>query len=205
MTRSGFSELSGLWQEQVDPPEEERLRLLSRDIVRSAGRRRAIDLLLALIAIGLVTMALFLHPAPAAVRLVLAGVTGFLAWTVWMRQRLFTAARALAVCEPDAFFGAAIGNARAELRYSTLSLWGAAPAALLLFLLLLTPRDRFELDPVAAFGAHPVRMALVLLTLLLGYVFFVRDNFRLREQLRRLEAMSTEWDAEHARDIAESA
>lgn len=205
MTAPGYREFSRLWQEQVDPQEQATLHRLAKGVERTALRRRAIDAALALAAIGAVVSALLIHSVPTPAKLALAAVIGLIAWTIWKRQRILESAQALAACEPDAFFTAAIGHARAELNYSTFSLWLSAPITLSVFALLLVPEGLGDVDLLVSelFGAHVRKTMALIVTLILIYSFYIRANFRLREQVRRLEGMRREWEREDAGGRAE--
>jgi hypothetical protein len=207
MMSHDFRQYAELWQEQIDPEELAELQAMAKIIERTAARRRLIDSSLMLGFIGPVGVALWIYPASVQVRFgfVLIGVA--LAWGFWRRHELTRASRATAIHDPRVFFEKAIKNVRAEVRMSTISLCLAVPALIGCFSLMSALRGFAvtELILLELRGPKLAKTVLIVIILVLAAVYFVRDNIRLREQLRWLETMRREWDEQSARDLAEGA
>ena len=196
MMPHNFSEYAALWREQIDPEELAELQAMATKIKRTAGRKWLLDGVLALAAAGLVCFAILRYPGTPLINLGLALLLLGPVWHVWRRHQITRASRAIASDDPRVFFEAAIENVRAEINLSTLSAALGIPTFIACLLLsgaasgfdhiYMKIRDMLTIPSVklASFAA--------IFVLMLGY--FIRDNIRLRAQLRRLEAMRREWD-----------
>jgi len=205
VTPREYPELARLWQEQVDPAEHVSLHALEKDIKRIAKGRWLFDFLMGALCVAVISLELLIRPMGLPNRMAFVFVMALVVWAVWRRRQIAKSARALVVGEPVAFFAAAIENARTELKFSTASLFMAAPAGFGFFVAMLATQRGTGIGHVLGelFGAHLVKTMLFAVVLALGYFFFTRANIRLREQLRRLEAMSRECAEEDARDLTE--
>lgn len=196
MTPHNFTEYAALWREQIDPKELAELQTMATKIKRTAGRKWLLDLLLALAAAGLVCLAILRYPAPPLIKLCLTLLMLGPMWCVWRRHQITRASRAIATDDPQVFFEAAIENVRAEINLSTLSAWLGIPTFIACCLLggaasgfdhlYMTFRDLFTLASA--------KLTSIAVIFILIVIYLMRDNIRLREQLRRLEAMRREWD-----------
>lgn len=202
MTEPDDLDLAELWREQVDPRQAEaELRQLSKDIERSALRRRRIDFSLGAAALAVVAFYLVNHPTYWKVYLAGAAIA---IGGLWVRHHLHKAARALATCDPEKYCEAALKHARAELRFSTFCLWAVYPVIVIMMLMLrLTETGSLELAIPDLFGRYLARLLLATATSVGVILFFLVDNRRLRDQIRRLEILDREREAEEARDLTE--
>lgn len=205
MTPREYPEFARLWQEQVDPEEHASLHALAKDIKRIAKSRLWFDFAMGAMCVAGISLQLLIRPMGLPNRLAFVFMMALVVWAVWTRRRIAKSARALVVGEPVAFFTAAIENARAELSFSTTSLFIAPPAGFGLFVAMLATQRGTDIDQVLGelLGAYLVKTMLFALVVALALFFFTRANIRLREQLRRLEAMSRECAEEDARDLTE--
>lgn len=191
-----FSDYAALWREQIDPKELAELQAMAAKIKRTAGWRWTLDRVLGLVAAGMVFWAIVRYPAPPLIKLGLALLLLGPIWAVWRRHQITKASRAIATDDPQVFFDAAIENVRAEINFSVLSAWLAIPVFIACCLLggaaygfdhlYMNFRDTFTL---ASVKATSVGVIFILIAL-----YLIRDNIKLREQLRRLEGMRREWD-----------
>ena len=200
--RSAFPEYARLWREQIDPKELAALQARAKNIERDARRKRLVDLALGFLSIGMVGVFLWSNPTSPQIRLGFALLVAGAAWLVWRRHQITRASRATAVDDPRNFFETAIENVRAEINLSTISLFMGVPVFISAVLLTKAAQG---IDGVDWFLRLPSNInfvgIMVLVVLVLGHVYFARENIRLREQLRRLESMSREWDDQPARDL----
>ncbi|HMG48267.1 MAG TPA: hypothetical protein VK614_12500 [Allosphingosinicella sp.] len=196
MTPHTFSDYAALWREQIDPKELAELQAMATKIKRTAGRRWLLDRVLALVAAGLVCFAILRYPAPPLINLGLALLLLGPVWHVWRRHQITRASRAIAIDDPRVFFEAAIENVRAEINLSTLSTAFGIPT-FIACLLLAGAADGFDhiyMNFRDLFAIASVKLTSFAAIFVLILSYFIRDNIRLREQLRRLEAMRREWD-----------
>ncbi|HYI49489.1 MAG TPA: hypothetical protein VEX35_13600 [Allosphingosinicella sp.] len=196
MMPQDFPEYAALWREQIDPKELAELQAMATKIRRSAGRKLLFDRVATPIAIGGACLLMLRYSAPPLIRLSLALVALILLWYFWRRYQITKDARAIAFDDPRVFFEAAIENMRAEVGLSTLSAWLGMPmfvAGVVLAGASGGPDNLYEhlRDVFTQSYAKTICAAVVVVLL---YVFLIRDNIRLREQLRRLEAMRREWE-----------
>jgi hypothetical protein len=199
----GFSEYAALWREQIDPEELAELQSVATKIKRTAGWRWLVDYVLALIAAGMVCMAIWRYPGPALFELFLALLLPPAFWHVWKRHQITRASRAIAVDDPRRFFEAAIENVRAEINLSTLSAWMGLPVFVVVCALTVATRgfDHMYMAVRDIFTLASVKTTVFTAVVILVLLLLLRDNLRLRAQLRRLEAMRREWEE---RDPAEA-
>lgn len=202
MTRPDRSDLTALWQEQVDPHREEAaLRVLAKEIERSALRRRRIDFSLGAAALAVIGFYMVSHPAYWWV-LLTGGVIAL--GTIWVRHRLHEAARALFVRDPERYCEAALEHARVELNFSMAGLLAFYPTILLLMLMMrLTETGSLGLAIDEFFTTHLARLLLATVASAGIILIFLADNRRLRDHIRRLEALDRERKAEEARDLTD--
>ena len=200
MTQRGFSDYAALWREQIDPKELAEHRAMAAGIKRAAGWRWRLDRVLALVAIAMVSTAIVTAPATLPVKLGFALLLPPTVWLLWKRYRITRASRSIALDDPGRFFEAAIDNVRAEISLSTLSTALGLPAFIFCCLLAGASfgfervyRGLWDIVTLASF-----RPAAIAVVMLLAAIYFVRDNLRLRAQLRRLRAMRREWEEREA-------
>jgi len=198
-----FREYAELWQEQIEPEELARLQTMAKKIERNARRKRLLDVASALGFVGAASFLLWSHPASPRVEFGYLSLMAMCLWLTWRRHQITQASRAIAIDDPRVFFEKTIENVRAEINLSTTSICIGMPAAILCFFLgkavlgLTTGellRKLYDKVPLMIF----IGMVLVLAT-----IYFIRDNIKLRRQLRRLESLRREWDEQRARDPAE--
>jgi hypothetical protein len=203
MMSHDFRQFAELWQEQIDPEELAELQAMAKSIERTAERRRLIDLTLTLAFIGLAGLALRIYPASLQIRFGFVLIGAAMIWGFWKRHGLARASRATAIHDPRVFFEQAIKNVRTELKISTLSLWLVAPALIGFYFLMSALRrlEGMELLLLELRYENRAKTVVVVVIWALSSVYFVRDNIKLREQLRRLESMRREWDEQQARDL----
>jgi hypothetical protein len=202
MMAQDFSEYAALWREQIDPKELAELQAMATKIKRAAGRKLLAHRVLTPVVVGLACLLMLRSSAPPLVRLSLALVALMLLWYFWRRHQLTKAARAIAVDDPRLFFETAIENMRAEINLSTLSaLWGM-PMFVAGAVLARASRgpDNLYAELLEVFTQGYAKTILAAIVLVLGHIYLIRDNLRLRAQLRRLEAMRREWEE---RDLGE--
>jgi hypothetical protein len=205
MMSHDFRQYAELWQEQIDPEELAELQAMAKSIERTAERRRLIDLTLTLTFIGLAGLALRIYPASLQIRFTFVLIGAAMIWGFWRRHELARASRASAIDDPRVFFKKAIKNVRAEIKISTISLWLVAPALFGFYFLMSALRrlEGIELLLLELRDENRAKTVLIAVIWALSSVYFVRDNIKLREQLRRLESMRREWDEQQARDPAQ--
>ena len=191
------------WREQIGPEELAELQTMAKKIERTA-RRRWLDRPRSW---GPWPSArsgalLWLNTTSPLVKLGFALLAGATTWYGWRRHQITKAARSIAVDDPRVFFDAAIRNVRAEISLSTISLTLGPPFFFVSVLLTQAA------DGVSGFDwifeeltyARLVRTGAISGLFVLCAAYFVRDNIRLRGQLRRLEGMSREWEDQPGRD-----
>lgn len=196
MTPRDFTEYAALWREQIDPKELAGLQAMATKIKRSAGRRWLLDRVLAVFAIGMVCLALLRYSAPPPIKLSLVLLMVVPIWHTWKRRQITRASRAIAVDDPRIFFEAAIENIQAEIDLSNKSAWLGLPIFVISILLAAASRGFHNLymaflDRIVLSSAKTIFAVAIFV---LGFIYLIRDNIRLREQLRRLEAMRREWE-----------
>jgi uncharacterized membrane protein YidH (DUF202 family) len=196
MTPHDFPEYAALWREQVDPKELAELQSMATKIKRSAGRRWLLDRVLALFAVGMTCLAILRYPAPPLIKLSLVLLLLVPIWYMWRRHQITRTSRAIAIDDPQLFFQAAIENMRAEIRLSTISAWLGIPVFIIAVSLAAAARgfDNLYINLRNNFMLGSAKIILATAIMVVALVFLIRDNIRLREQLRRLEAMRREWD-----------
>ena len=197
-----FRPYAELWQEQIDPDELAELQAMAKTIERTARWKLLIDFSLVLFFIGVAGFALWTYPTSLAAGFGFALVIALMLWGGWKRHQLTKASRATDIRDPHLFFETAIENVRAELRMSTLSFYLMVPGLIagLLILSALRGMDIPELILLEVSKKSLARTIAITAISIVAMYFFIRDNIKLREQLRRLETMSREWDA---RDLEE--
>jgi hypothetical protein len=208
MTPGEYRELSRLWKEQVDPSREQAaLRALAEEIQRTAMRRRMVGLGGAYLGIGVCGTLLLVKSMPMPMPLILGVMIAFMMWWMWKERQFLKATRALADCPPRSFPKAAMERMRVELRLLTICLWLAVPAGIFVLVLLIASRESIGLGAalLALTDTYWRKLAAYLVTVFVVQVYFIRDQRQLRQQLRRLEAMSRELETEDLRDRAEEA
>jgi hypothetical protein len=191
-----FSDYAALWREQIDPKELAELQAMATKIKRTAGLRWLLDRLLALLAAGMVAWAIVRYPGGPLIKLGLALLLPGPIWCVWRRYQITRDSRAIATDDPRNFFEAAIANLRAEISLSTISAWMGIPAFLACILLGAAAFgfDHIYMNLRDMFTLASARLSIILIICILLILYFIRDNLRVRAQLRRLEAMRREWD-----------
>ncbi|HKR25304.1 MAG TPA: hypothetical protein VJS15_08605 [Allosphingosinicella sp.] len=202
MTRRGFPQYAKLWQEQIGPDELSQFQVMAKTIERTARWRSLIDHSLWVLAVGAVCAILWLNATSLEVKLGFALLVGATTWFGWRRHEITKASRSIAVDDPRIFFDGAIRNVRAEISLSTISLTLGPPFFFVSVFLTQAA------DGVSGFDwmfeemsyARIIRTIAISAFFLLCGAYFVRDNIRLRGQLRRLEGMSREWEDQPARD-----
>lgn len=196
MMSRNFPEYAALWREQIDPKELAELQAMATKIKRTAGRRWLVDRVLALMAVGMICVAVLGYPAPPLIKL--CWILFLLApiWCIWRRHQITTASRAIATDDPAVFFEAAIENVRAEIDLSTLSSWLGLLSFIALCLLAGVAQgfDHLFMNIRNIFTLASPKAAAVAVIFIVVLIYLIRDNMRLREQLPRLEAMRREWD-----------
>lgn len=185
-----------LWREQIGPEELAELQAMAKNIEHTARWRRLFDALWLIAFAAVAGLALWLYPSSPAARLALALLMAVLLGMFWIRNRLTRASRATIVDDPTIFFDKAIRNVRAEINLYTLSSWLTAPGLLLGLWVMSTLRDLSipQLFVRELRDQSPLKTIGLTIAMMLGGFFFTRDYMRLREQLRRLESMSREWN-----------
>lgn len=197
MTPDDFPDLARLWQEQVDPAAERaRFGTLADQLRRSARRRRLLDFAFGGLGLLLI-LAVLTHPGSTLFHIGVAASVLVIGWSMWKRQRLAAAALAMDESDPRSFLNDAIAGARAEVRFTTWSLYATIPFFALWFYLIAAQ----EIPKVAGIIPNALGPFVYLAAIAILYFFFIRANLRLREQQRRLEAMGAEYEAEEARDL----
>jgi hypothetical protein len=195
MMQHDFSEYAALWREQIDPRELAGLQSMAAKIKRTAARKLLFDRVATPIVIGMVGLLMLRSSAPPLLRLASVLIALVLLWYFWRRHQLTKAARAIAVDDPRVFFEAAIENMRAEIKLSTLSAWFGVPM-FFVGVVLSSASQGFDHLYVTLrdFTPGSARTIFAVAMLVVALVYMIRDNIRLRGQLRRLEAMRREWD-----------
>lgn len=203
MMSDDFRQYAELWQEQIAPEEVAQLQAMARDIERIARWKRLLDLSLALAFIGLAGLALWIYPASLQAKFGFALLAAMVMWGLWRRHQITRASRATAIHDPRVFFEKTIKNVRAEINLSTTSFCLMVPAVVFCFFLISAVRglDVVELVRLELSSKSLTKTVFVLTIWLMALAYFVRDNIKLREQLRRLESMSREWDDHPGRDL----
>ena len=204
MTPDDFPRYAELWREQVDPGELAELQAWARNIERNATRKALFDIVTGFATIGILCVILWTYPTSPQIRFGFALMVAIMVWLAWRRYEITRTSRAIAVDDPRAFFKAAIENVGAEVNLSTFSLYMLVPFFGFMSLLVIATRRWGELDAVflqdISIGK---RVALSAITVVLISIYFIRDNLKLRKQLRRLEDMRREWEEQEARDLGD--
>lgn len=192
-----FRDYAALWQEQIDPEELAGLQAMAKKIERIAWWKRLLDVLLGLGFVVPVGLILWVHPASPQTKLGYFLGAAMVGWLVWRRHLITRAARATSVHDPHLFFEKTIKNVRAEINLSTISLALGIPAFIFSAILMgsIHGLGGIEFIRLALHEKNLRNTIFVGVILALGTVYFVWDNIKLREQLRRLENMRREWDA----------
>ncbi|HKR25618.1 MAG TPA: hypothetical protein VJS15_10185 [Allosphingosinicella sp.] len=204
MTPDDFPQYAALWREQVDPGELAELRDWARNIERNATRRAWFDNVTGFATIGILCVVLWAYPTSPQLRFGFALILAIMTWLAWRRYEITRTSRTIAVDSPRAFFEAAIRNVAAEVYLSTVSLYLLVPFFVFMSWLVIATRRWGELDALflqdISIGK---RLVLSAITVVLIAIYFVRDNLKLRRQLRRLEDMRREWEEQEARDLGD--
>jgi hypothetical protein len=172
---------------------------MAKNIERTAKWKRLLDVSLSLSCVGVACLILWSYSASLQVKFGYFLLVAMALWLAWRRHQITRASRATAIDDPHVFFEKAIKNVRAEINLSTISIWLAPPALILSILLMKSIHGLTTMELLRHLlhkGPAIVGTILVLIT-----IYFVRDNIKLREQLRRLESMSREWDEAQAPDL----
>ena len=195
MTPYDLPQFAALWREQIAPDELRRLQDMAGKIERRARRKQLVDLAMAVAAVGLFLLFMWLHPVSPAFKLGFALLAAVIVWRGWGRREITKASRAAAIHDPSAFFESAMKNARAEIRHSTTDLWLTVAVIILAPLLVFRARGWNDIDSVLRYTIELNFTKTIAATavFILAFAFYVRENIRLRERLRRLEGMSREW------------
>lgn len=205
MTRRGFPQYAKLWQEQIGQEELTQFQAMAKTIERTAKRRGWIDTSLWFLAFGLVCVVLWINTTSLGVKLGFGLLVAGTTWFGWRRHEITKASKALAVDDPRLFFEAAIRNVRAEIGLSSISLWLGPPFLIISILLTNAAEGGDSIDFVFRKLRYEnlARTIAIAVFVILFLIYFVRDNMKLRKQLRRFESMSREWDDQTARDLRE--
>lgn len=197
MMAHDFRHYAELWQEQIDREELAELQAMGKNIEQTAGRKRLIDFSLVLIFIGLAGYVSWTYPASLRARFGFGLIIALMIWAGWKRHQLTRASRATDIHDPHVFFAQAIRNVRAELNMSTLSFYLMVPALIIgLFLMsALRALGIPELIILEVSEKSVAKTTIFAAIWVLAMLYFIRDNIKLRQQLRRLEGMSREWEA----------
>lgn len=200
MSPRDFQDYAELWQEQIGGEELGELQVRAKAIARTTNRRGLLDGILGILALGTIGLFLCVNSTSLQIKLAFALPVALVIGGVWRRHRLAVAARAIAVDNPRNFFESAIRNVRSELNASRFSLWVGWP---IFFLTLFLVKTAHGIDVVDWLRRLPRDISFFEITVLalafVGYMFFVRDIGKTREQLRRLETMRREWDDQSTR------
>lgn len=197
-----FPQFAELWREQIDPDELRRLQAMARKTERTARRKHLLDLAMSFVTIGLFFVFMWVHSVSPPLKLGIALIVAALIWRGWRRREITKASRAAAIHDPDVFFKSAIKNARAEIKHSTADLWMAASAIVFAPPLMFRARGFTDIDSIFRYTLelNPEKTMLAVAIFVLSYAYYVRENLKLREQLRRLEGMRREWNRQEAGD-----
>lgn len=196
-----FPEYAALWREQIDPKELAGLQAMATKIKRTAGRKWLLDRVLTLATFGVFCYAILRWPGSPPIKLGLTLILLVLIWFLWKRHQIIRASRAIAVDDPRVFFEAAIENVRAEINLYTLSAWLTIPLMIFVCVLIGASQgfDRLYMNFMNILTLASPKLAAIAVIIILGHIY-LRDNLRMREQLRRLEAMRREWEERDPRD-----
>ncbi len=198
MTLDDFPQYAELWREQIGPEELARIQARAKTIARSAKRKQVVDLALAVLAIAMVCLVLWMNPASWQVKLGFAVLVAGVLWHGWKRHQITRTALAT-VDDPGVFYATAIKNLRSEISLSTVSLCVGGPVFIASISLSKASEGLNGLDWILR---DPLQVNLekfvVVATIFVIYVYFIRENLQLREQLRRLEDMSRDWTEQQA-------
>lgn len=204
MMPDDFRQYAELWQEQIEPEELAELQAMAKNIERTARRKWLLDVSLALICAGFACFILWSHPASLQVKFGYFLLGAICLWGAWRRHQITRASRATAIDDPRVFFEKAIKNLRAELNLSTTSVSVAVPMGILSIVLAGSLRGVTAMELVRkVFDKNPAIIIFVGTVLVLSGIYFIRENFKLREQLRRLERMRREWEEPQEPDAEE--
>lgn len=196
MTSDDIPQYAELWKEQIDQEELAQLQAMGKNIERTAKWKRLLDVALAFAFIGPASFILWINPASLQTKFGLALLGAVAIGIVWRRHQITKASRATAIGDPRIFFEKTAKNVRAEISMSTISLCLGVPGFIACISLMGSLRglSGIELLLLALSDENRVKTILILTIMALGCGYFVIDNIKLREQLRRLESMSREWD-----------
>lgn len=194
-----------LWQEQIDPEELVGLEAMAKNIERTARWKRLLEFSLGAVFIGAVCVVFWIHPLSPALKTTFLLLVAMTLGGLWRRQEITKASRATDIADPRVFFDKAIKNARVELRLSTIGLWSLPPILVFCHFLMSAVHGfkGIELILWELNDEHFARTTILTAIWILFMIYFIRDNIRLREQLRRLERMHREWDEHQAGDSGE--
>lgn len=203
MMSRDFPEYAELWREQIGPEELALFQARAKNIERNAKRKRLLDFALWFVAIGMVCLFLWFVPTSLQIKLGYALLVAGTIWFVWRRHQITRASRAIAIDDPRVFFETAIKTVRAELNLSTMSLYMGLPFFITSVLLAKSAQGIDGFDLIRQLPDVNFATAMIVAIVFLFHGYIVRENIKLREQLRRLESMRREWDEQQARDLAE--
>lgn len=190
MSAPDFDEFAALWKQEPTAEEEQVFQSLARTVSRRARLIYRIELGLAVfLAIGLLA-ALFLKQAPGT-WVVGTLVLAALGWSSWKRYELQRVATIVDCSDRQSLLAGAVTTARGRLRQSTWSLILVPPVFLALALKGM-PRSAEALTAILARPTMLVGTAVVCLLM----VYVAQQNVRLRRELRRLEILQAQYEAE---------
>lgn len=197
-----FPEYAALWREQIDPKELAGLQAMATKIKRSAGRKWLLDRMVGLVLLGVICEAILRWQAPLPIKGCLALILLGPIWCFWRQRQIVRASRAIAADDPQLFFEAAIENVRAEINLYTLSVRLAIPSVIAVLLLIVAAQgfDHLYMRFMNVLTLATPKVTVVVVIIILGQIYLSRDNVRVRERLRRLEAMRREWDERDPRE-----
>ena len=200
MMPDDFRQYAELWQEQVEPGELADLQAMAKKIERTARRKRLFDVAVALGFAGAAFAVLWKHPASLQVKFGYFFMVAVCFLFAWWRHRITVASRATFIDDPRVFFDKAIKNLRDEINLSTTSTCLGTLAAILSLWLAAYLVDLTVMEVVRKLYDHVPSRIILIGGLAFGSIYFIRDNIKIRRQLRRLESMRREWDEPQATD-----
>jgi len=191
-----------LWQEQIEPEELAGLQAMAKNIERNARWKQLLEFSLGFVFIAAVGVIFRIHPLSPALKTTFLLLVALIIGALWRRLEITKASRATDIADPRIFFDKAIKNARAELRLSTIGLWSLPPILVFCHFLMSAVHGfrGIELILWELNDEHFARTTILGAVWVVFMIYFVRDNIRLREQLRRLESMRRESDEHQAGD-----
>ena len=197
MMPDDFRHYAELWQEQIEPEELAELQTMARNIERSARRKRLFDFSVAFGFVGVACLILWKHSASLQVTFGYVFVAAVCFLLAWRRHQITVASRATTIDDPRVFFEKAIRNVRAEIDLSTTSMVLALPGLIISALLSSSLVGLTVMEMIRKLYDY-VPSRIVLMGGALALIYFIRDNIKLRRQLRRFESMRREWDEPQA-------